>query len=228
MANKAKKLIKRFWRFIWEEDSAWSWIANIALAFVLIKFVVYPGLGFVLGTTHPVVAVVSSSMEHNSIKTCANNECESYKYAMCGNIYDSGKHFEFDDYWRGCGSWYEEEGISKEEFSGFPYKNGFNKGDIMVLKKIDPGKISPGEVIVFFNSRKDPIIHRVAEKKENDGKIYLHTKGDNNEESIKNGALDEGNVSQDAVIGKAILKIPYLGYIKIWFVDMLRFLGFPV
>ena len=61
-----KKNLKKFWHFIWEEDSLLSWIVNIIIAFILIKFIVYPGLGYLLATTHPVVAVVSESMEHNS------------------------------------------------------------------------------------------------------------------------------------------------------------------
>ena len=69
MAQKksAKDIWKKVWHFIWEEDSVASWVVNIILAFVLIKFIVYPGLGFALGTTHPVVAVVSPSMEHNGV-----------------------------------------------------------------------------------------------------------------------------------------------------------------
>ena len=223
--TKAKKFLKRFWHFIWEEDSAWSWIANIALAFVIIKFIVYPGLGLILGTTYPVVAVVSSSMEHNSIKTCASSGCESYKYTMCGKVYDNKEVFDIDKYWNECGSWYEKSGISKEEFSKFPYKNGFNKGDIMVLKKASPEKIAQGDIIVFFSNRKDPIIHRVISKREDNGKTYLHTKGDNNEESITSNSLDETNIKEEVVIGEAILRIPLLGYIKIWFVDILRILG---
>ena len=233
MKTKTKKFLKRFWHFIWEEDSAWSWIANITLAFVLIKFIVYPGLGLILGTTYPVVAVVSSSMEHNSIKTCVsanmlneeNRRCESYKSTMCGNIYNNSKFFDLDKYWNECGNWYEKAGISKEEFSKFPYKNGFNKGDIMVLKKAIPEKIAQGETIVFFSNRKDPIIHRVVSTKKNNGTIYLHTKGDNNEESITGNSLDETNIKEDAVIGKAVVRIPLLGYIKIWFVDIIKILG---
>jgi signal peptidase I len=64
--KELKKLWKKVWYFVWEDNSVWSWIVNIILAFVLIKFVVYPGLGFVLTTSHPVVAVVSGSMEHNN------------------------------------------------------------------------------------------------------------------------------------------------------------------
>ena len=48
----------KVWWFLWEDDSVWSWLANIVLAFVLIKFIVYPGLGLALQTSHPIVAVV--------------------------------------------------------------------------------------------------------------------------------------------------------------------------
>lgn len=56
---------KKIWKFIWHDDSLLSWIVNIVIAFILVKFVIYPGLGLILQTTYPVVAVVSSSMEHN-------------------------------------------------------------------------------------------------------------------------------------------------------------------
>ena len=64
--KKQKKELKtkwsKFWYFIWEDDSVWSWIVNIGLAFLLIKFIVYPGLGLILATDFPVVAVVSGSI----------------------------------------------------------------------------------------------------------------------------------------------------------------------
>jgi len=220
-----KKLLKKTWHFIWEDDSIWSWVVNVIIAFVLIKFIVYPGLGFFLSTTHPVVAVVSSSMEHKTVLSCAGNgnmlnnkKCEEPKYSMCGNAYDGKKYFNADEYWQECGSWYEKNGIDKDEFSGFSFKNGFNKGDIMILIGKDIGEIEVGEVIVFRSGRKDPIIHRVV-KKNDDGKITLQTKGDNNADSIKNNALDETNIGKDVLIGKAVFRIPLLGYIKILFVE---------
>jgi hypothetical protein len=194
-----KKLLKKIWYFIWEDDSIWSWIVNIILAFVLIKFVVYPGLGFVLSTSHPVVAVVSESMEHNDM--------------------------EFDKWWEKNKDWYVENGINKEYFEKFSLKNGFNKGDIMVLRGRDAESIEIGEVIVFRSGRKDPIIHRVVKKIQNDDKIYFQTKGDNNKDSIKSSQLDETNIGEDIVIGKVILRVPLLGYIKIWFVEILKFIG---
>jgi len=234
--KEVKKLLKKVWYFIWEDNSIWSWVVNIVLAFVLIKFIVYPGLGLLLATSHPVVAVVSSSMEHKSVRSCVSNgiidmlressKCNGYKYTMCGNTYDKKKSFGLDEYWEYCGGWYKENGITREGFSGFSYKNGFNKGDIMVLRGVEAEKISTGDVIVFFSKREDPIIHRVVEKGKKGGKIYFHTKGDNNEGSIRSTALDETNVSEDVVIGKAVLRVPLLGYVKIWFVEILKALGF--
>jgi len=197
--RKTNKQLKKLWYFIWEDNSIWSWIVNIILAFVLIKFIVYPGLGFLLTTSHPVVAVVSSSMEHNNLG--------------------------FDNWWEKNNDWYIENGINKEQFEDFSLKNGFNKGDIMVLVGRDGENIEVGDVIVFNSNGKDPIIHRVV-KKIQDDEIYFQTKGDNNKDSIRNNRLDETNVREDIIIGKAVFRVPFLGYIKIWFVEILKFIGY--
>ena len=170
----------------------WSWIVNIILAFILIKFIVYPGLGFLLQTSHPVVAVVSESMEHSD---------------------------GFDTWWDKSGKWYTANGINKEDFTGFPLKNGFNKGDIIVLKGKKASDIIVGQVIVFWSAKKDPIIHRVVKKWQENGVYYFQTKGDNNQVSITTPALDETRVNEEQIVGNATLRIPYLGYIKIWFND---------
>ncbi len=193
--KKVKALLKKTWWFIWEDDSIWSWIVNIVLAFVLIKYIVYPGLGFLLGTSYPIVAVVSSSMEHDK---------------------------SFDNWWEAQEKWYLENGISKEEFVKFNFKHGFNKGDIMILYGKRPVNIEVGEVIVFKSKRPDPIIHRVVKKWEIDGKYYFQTKGDHNADSIKSSSLDETNINEEQYLGKAAVRIPLLGYIKIWFVELIR------
>ncbi|MFQ5620897.1 MAG: hypothetical protein ACE5FT_03565 [Candidatus Nanoarchaeia archaeon] len=181
---------KRFWHFIWEEDSVASWLANIVLAFVLIKFIVYPGLGLVFGTSHPVVAVVSSSMEHD------------------GN---------FDNWWQykcpkgSQGVLYEPYGISHEDFQNYWFRNGFNKGDIMVLWNW--GSIDVGDVMVFNVARRgDPIIHRVVAVEQ---QLYK-TKGDNNCGS----APFEQEIQSEQVIGKAVMRIPYLGWVKLGFTQL--------
>ena len=192
-----KKSLKKLWYFIWEDNSVWSWLVNVVLAFVLIKFVVYPGLGFLLSTTHPVVAVVSESMEHNS---------------------------NFDAWWKKYGGWYEDSGINKEAFEKFPSRNGFNKGDIMVLKGKKVQDIKIGDVIVFWSSKRDPIIHRVVKKWQANGVYYFQTKGDNNPTSLRTTSVDETNISQSQIVGNAILRIPLLGWIKIIAVRILEIL----
>ena len=57
---------KKIWDFIWHDDSFASWIVNVLIAFVVVKFLIYPGLGYILDTPFPIVAVVSGSMEHSS------------------------------------------------------------------------------------------------------------------------------------------------------------------
>ncbi|MBI2134914.1 signal peptidase I [Candidatus Woesearchaeota archaeon] len=197
--RETKNALKKIWHFIWEDNSIWSWIVNIILAFVLIKFIVYPVLGLTLATSHPVVAVVSGSMEHNGM--------------------------DFEQWWEKNKEWYVKNGIDKTDFEQFSLKNGFNKGDIMVLAGKDAGNINIGDVIVFVEGRKDPIIHRVVKKYSKDEIIRFQTKGDNNKDSIKTQQLDETNIDGNEIIGKAVLRIPLLGYIKIGFVEMLRLLS---
>lgn len=192
---KWKRLWKKVWYFIWEDNSIWSWIVNIILALILIKYIVYPSLGFLLSTSHPVVAVVSESMEHNN---------------------------GFDEWWQKSNKWYVANGLTSENFEDFSFKNGFDRGDIMVLKGKNPEKIEIGDVVVFWSAKKDPIIHRVVKKRQNDN-YYFQTKGDNyktNPIPIKNAFLDETNISEEQIVGNAVARIPMLGYIKIWFVEL--------
>ncbi|MBU3941642.1 MAG: signal peptidase I [Nanoarchaeota archaeon] len=205
--NSLKKTWKKVWRFIWEDNSIWSWIVNIILAFILIKYIVYPGLGLALGTSYPIVAVVSNSMEHNSL--------------------------DFDDWWQNSEEYYSSIGIAKNSFENFPLKNGFNKGDIMILWRANSNNIKRGDVIVFISARTnpkpDPIIHRVIIIEEKDGSIIYQTKGDNhitNRRQIngcfQDGCIYESDIQQSQILGKTLFKVPYLGYIKIWFVDLLN------
>lgn len=202
-----KDYLKRFWRFLWYDDSVASWIVTTALAFILIKFVVYPGLGWLLGTPYPIVAVVSGSMEHNA---------------------------PFDTWWaaealcheRRCtqGEWYEEHTISKEQFKDFSFSNGFNTGDIIVLYGTKPKNINIGNVIVFQSTYKvEPIIHRVIQKTDvkDIQDIRFYTKGDNNKVA---GDVDK-EISEAQYLGKAWFRIPYLGWIKIGFVKLMDSVG---
>jgi len=195
-----KKTLKRIWHFLWHEDSALSWIANLIIAVILVKFVIFPVLGFLLSTTHPVVAIVSSSMDHDLVDGI-----------ICG-VQDSNYESSLDNFWKTCGKFYENLGITKESFQNYDFKDGFEKGDIMFLKGMKPDQIKVGDVIVFQGNRV-PIIHRVVVINEKDGKRIFTTKGDHNEGIIP--AIGELEIAEDKIIGKATFSIPYLGYIKI-------------
>jgi len=130
--------------------------------------------GFLLGTSFPFVAVMSSSMTHDV-------------YAM-QNYY----------------VWMLSHGFTEEQLSQFPFPDGFNKGDALVIAS--PENISVGDVILYVNPELGyPIIHRVINITE-EGYI---TKGD------RNPAPDPWIVRPEWVKGKAVLGIPLLGWIRV-------------
>lgn len=205
---------KKTWHFLWRDESAWSWLANIVIAFLLIRFIVYPILGIALGTSFPIVAVVSESMEHG----LHNN-------VLCGQQFPSHPE-SFNNYWSVCGSWYEQRNITPQKFTEFPLQNGFNKGDVIILWKANKNNIELGDILVFKTNKPQPIIHRVIKIWEENDKMYYQTKGDHNGNSIEN--IGETKISEDRLLGKAIIRIPYLGWVKIIFVEFLRPLGINI
>lgn len=225
-----KNYAKKTWHFIWEDDSWQSWVVNIVLAFLLIKFIVYPGLGFAFQTHYPVVAVVSGSMEHKAPSLCQDydisGKCLLYDPTygeICGKKSEKIYFMGFDRYWDTCGDWYTKNtAIKKEEFQDFSFKNGFNTGDIMVLYGTKPENVKVGDVIVFSTSaRPDPIIHRVIKVwNDENNQLFFQTKGDHN--GAINSVVNEGKISKDRYIGRAVIRIPYLGWIKIGFVNFIN------
>lgn len=221
-----KHYLKRFWKFLWEEDSIISWAVNIALAFLIIKFLVYPGIGLVLGTNLPVVAVISESMDHQMTPACSkmdvsSGKCLSHDYELCGNKYESKERYSFDEYWDTCGDWYVERGITPQMFKTYPMSNGFKKGDIIILKGATYDTLEIGDILVYQSKLAYPVIHRVVEKND-----MIETKGDHNPTQIQGSTLNEKYIAKDQIIGKAWVKIPGLGYVKIWFTQLLQCVTF--
>ncbi len=208
-----KSNLKKVWNFFWKDDSLASWVANIVVAFIIIRYLFYPLLGIVLGTSFPIVAVLSESMEHglHDGRLCGQEFPEFYE--------------SFDNYWSICGSWYETKGISKETFQTFPLNNGFNKGDVIVLWRAK--NLNVGDVLVFEGNKPQPIIHRVVRIYQENGETFYQTKGDHNSNSL-GGSFGESKISQERIYGKGVLRIPYFGYVKILFVELLKPLGINI
>lgn len=207
-----KSYAKKVWNYIWNDDSLGSWLVNIVLAFIIIKFIIYPLMALAFGTGLPVVAVVSGSMEHEgSFDTWWGSQ------AICANLQVCTQE-----------EWYLQKGINKSEFESFTLHNGFNKGDLILLKGVDEGDISIGDILVYDAAGKAlPIIHRVVEISNTTGEEIFQTKGDHNPYQISNPSLDEKNVKYSYVRGKAMAKIPYVGYVKLWAVDLFSLFSNP-
>lgn len=103
---------------------------------------------------------------------------------------------------------YSDYNISLEDAQGWGFKNGINKGDIIFV--ISPKNVKIGNVIIFGAGTGNPIIHRLIRV----GGIYT-TKGDNNP-----ALLDaEKTINKNQVVGRAVFRIPYLGWTKLIFFD---------
>lgn len=190
----AKEIFINIWKFL-KEDSWQSWIVSIILIIIGIKFIFFPFLSFITGTELPLVVVESCSMYHGS---------------------------SFPEWWQLNSEWYESRDIAKSDFSAFPFRSGLNKGDIVFVYGRSGYEL--GDVIVFRQNTEAlspyPIIHRIIQTG------TIGTKGDNNNAqlTINNNPqrLDETSIIPQRIMGKALFKIPLLGWVKLIFFDALK------
>jgi len=222
--KEIKREIKKNWNWVWHSDSFLSWIVALILIFVLVKFVFFPILSLIMGTILPLAGVESSSMDHGIVKD------DFKRYGLCGEVFskENVEKINFNEYWDTCGDWYEERDITQEDFLGFPLRNGFRKGDILIVW--GRSEISVGDIIIFKPNSGSiaprPIVHRVVDIYEEDGELFYATKGDHNEKQLNSGnnlyRTDETNISENQIIGEVMFKVPYLGWLKIWATDFLK------
>ena len=114
----------------------------------------------------------------------------------------------FDDWWTKNEAWYQSKNISIDNFNSFELKNGLNKGDIVLV--VSKAKYELGDIIIFKAQTTHPLIHRLISLNP------LGTKGDHNSDQIS----IEKSISENNVIGKAAVKIPLLGWLKLIFFDL--------
>ncbi|MFA6023318.1 MAG: signal peptidase I [Candidatus Pacearchaeota archaeon] len=193
--KKIRDLLKKTWNYLWNDDSIMSYILFLFFVFVIIKFVFFPSVSFIMGTSLPIVIVESCSMYHGA---------------------------SFDTWWETNQNLYESRDIDKEQFLSFPIKNGFSKGDIFIVKGVKSKDIKIGDIIIFVSGNSNrPIIHRVVSldsiQTKGDNNILQFT-GNNNGEKI-----DETNITESQIIGKVVgFKIPALGWFKLIFYEPFR------
>lgn len=99
-----------------------------------------------------------------------------------------------------------------------PFSQTLHIGDLIIIQGIDPEEIKAapepdGDIIVFHqpSAGGELIVHRAIEKEiRDDGEIYFTTKGDGN------AGPDSVPVPGDQVVGKVILRIPWVGHIALF------------
>lgn len=191
-----KKYWDKFWFLLWKDDSLKGWIFSVIFLFLFIKLIFFPFLSLATGTSLPLAIVESCSMYHQ------------------GNIFS-----DFDSWYERHDIKYSNFQINKLDFEEFPFKKGFNKGDILFIVGTKAEKLKEGDIIIFNGNKVNPIIHRIIDIQEDDGELIFSTIGDNNP-----GQLSiEKSIHKDQIIGRAVFRLaPYIGWGKLIFFELAR------
>ena len=98
--------------------------------------------------------------------------------------------------------------------SKFPLQGGFEKGDLIVTKGIySVSEVAVGDVVIMDQGPSViPLVHRVVEIYEENGRTCFKTRGDAYSNRNKFEYFD-----QESVLGKVIFVIPKIGWISLWF-----------
>ena len=174
---------KKTWKFL-QEDSWPSLLVTLLLAFVIIKFIFFPGLSFITGTQLPLVIVESCSMYHHE---------NGFEKTFTSEVY-------------------EDQEISIEDTNRWDFQNGFSKGDVIFV--VGAKEVEVGDVIIFNAGNKYPLIHRVISSEKGE----YSTKGDNYKTNSKQ-LPSEKSISEEQLVGKALFKIPFVGWAKLIFFE---------
>lgn len=200
-----KEELKRFWNWMWNSEPKdgitqyiLSFIVLIFFLVIVIRLILFPLVGLIFHTSLPLAIVESSSMDHQITRS------DIGRLTLCSQSFEKKQSIDFEEYWSICSQWYKDNtNISKYQMENFIFSNGFKKGDLMIISGWSDIKV--GDVIVFSSSTKHPIIHRVISLDP------LETKGDHNP-----GQLEiEKNIKEDQILGKAIIRVPYIGWPKV-------------
>jgi hypothetical protein len=136
-----------------------------------------------------------------------------------------------------------------------PFDRTLHVGDLIIIQGVDPKTLNTdypynSDIIVFHrpDNPDELIVHRIVATTTIDGKLYFFTKGDGNSPPdtwptvpepyqydpwySNNASIPQGAVSEDLVVGKVIMRIPWIGHIAIFMHDILgvnnKFLALPV
>jgi signal peptidase I len=202
---KEPNKIKEAWNWLWKSDSWLSWLVSLLIAFIIVKFIFFPLLSLVFSTSLPLVVIESSSMHHQG---------------FIGNWFKTKG--SFDNWWNQYHSWYEKNNISQSEAEKFSFRTGLEKGNIIIVW--GRGELKLGDIIIFNAGQQYPIIHRIIKIENINNTLYYSTKGDNNNLAGREQFQFESGIKKEQILGKAVFRIPLLGWVKLAFVEIIRFI----
>lgn len=203
-----------------------NWVVYIVFAF-LFAFIAYSLLGFLLGTPSPLVIVVSGSMEPTLYRG---------DVAVLQGVSGEGLNVPLIEWGAqdiSNASLADLAALSME--GGGETKIAFKNGQSILVPRI-----GTGDIVVYFAPHKGiEIIHRAVAKVHANGKYYVLTKGDNNWALDQDcGVVSSGLptiqgspfftqkpcasphlVGLDQVKGRVVLRVPWIGNIKLLLLD---------
>jgi signal peptidase I len=118
-----------------------------------------------------------------------------------------------------------------------PFARTLHVGDLIIVQGVNPADLNanyPNSDIIVFHRPGNPdelIVHRIVAEEVVNGTIYFYTKGDGNPTDrwpnpIQPSEYDPwGKVPEDQVVGKVVMRIPWLGHIVLF---MRNSLGLPL
>jgi len=129
------------------------------------------------------------------------------------------------------GFWFGFKAVLRTEYPFLAVASGsmmptLNRGDLIIVQgvtnasEIYAASAPNGTIIVFFkpNDPSELIVHRAINKVENNGLVYLQTKGDNNPgpDFWTGPSTNGGLISMELLIGKVVGWVPWLGNVPLF------------
>jgi len=128
------------------------------------------------------------------------------------------------------------DGICQDYLWSHPFDRTLHVGDLLILQGINTKELNtdyPNSDIIVFHNPNNPdelIVHRIVSAQTIDGKLYFRTKGDGNTQrkwptpasELANSDYDPWGippapgVPEENVVGKVVMRIPWLGNIVLY------------
>jgi signal peptidase I len=123
-----------------------------------------------------------------------------------------------------------------------PFNQTIHVGDMLIIQPINPAELKTNypnsDIIVYNTQSRGRIVHRIVSKIDVNGTLSFYTKGDGNgynkwPSTPVPAEYDSWSpVPQDQIIGKVVLRIPWVGHIALFMQNSLgqniKFLSIPV